>query len=282
MKLEAIRRFAFIETRLLYGGGITARELGGMFGLSRQAAQTVITRYATLHPENIKRDLSLRRQVASEEFQPVYIRKNVRFFLDHLRGQALSGHFFEEVEWSEEVVVQDIGVQIQPRVNVDAVHNLLLGLYHKHPVYAEYRSKKSYNSRVLSPHTIIFAHNRYLVRCYCHLKMAYLDFSMSRFIHTELETEEEWVSGIEDREWHKYIELRYIPNPKLPLQAQRVVREDYMLDEKEPLLIRCRKATAFYIKREMKSEKLMSVAKWVEVEEAKLVSKLTTFSVNDR
>ena len=269
MRIDTIRRFAFIETRLLYGGGITARELGDMFGLSRQAAQSVISRYAALHPENMERDFSLRRQVASEDFHPIYIRKNVRIFLDHLRGQALSGYFFEEAEWSEEIVVEDVAVGITPKVNVDAVYDILLGLFNEHPVYAEYRSKKSYSARILSPHAIIFAHNRYLVRCYCHLKMAYLDFSLSRFRHTELATGEEWVSGTEDREWHEYIELRYVPNPKLPLKAQQVVREDYMLDVKEPLLIRCRKATAYYIKKEMESEKLMSITKWVYAEEAK-------------
>lgn len=263
MKINTIRRFAFIETRLLYGGGITARELADMFRLSRQAAQAVITRYATLHPENIERDLSLRRQIASDGFQPQYIRSNVRLFLDHLRGQALSGNFFEEADWSEEITVEDVGARVKPKVNANAVHDLLFGVLHKHPVYAEYRSKKRYTSRILSPHAIIFAHNRYLIRCYCHFNKAYRDFSLSRFIHTELTKEEEWVSGIKDREWHEFIQLRYVPNPKLSQKTQKAVRADYMLGENEYLSINCRRATAYYVKKEMESEKVASAAKWV-------------------
>ena len=38
--------------------------------------------------------------------------------------------------------------------------------------------------------------------------------------------------------------LRYIPNPKLPLETQQAIREDYMLDKDETLLTRCRKAVA--------------------------------------
>lgn len=266
MKAETIRRFAFIETRLLYGGGITARELGEMFGLSRQAAQAVITRYAALHPENIKRDLSRRRQVARDGFRPKYVRKNVRFFLDHLRGQALSGYFFQDVEWSEEIVVEDVTAGIRPKINIDATHEILLGLFNKHPVYAEYRSKKKFSSRILSPHAVIFAHNRYLVRCYCHLKMAYLDFSFSRFRYAELADREEWVSGMEDKEWNEYIELHYVPNPKLPLSVQNVIREDYLLEGKEVLTVRCRKVAAYYIKKDMENEKIMDMNKWVIVD----------------
>lgn len=271
MKIHTIRRFAFIETRLLYGGGITAQELGDMFELSRQAAQAVIKRYATLHPENIERDLSLRRQVASENFRPLYIQQDVRLFLDHLRGQALSGFFFEEVYWSEDVTVEDVGVRIKPKIHIDAAQALLLGLFYKHPVYVEYMSKKKKGSRLLSPHAIIFAHNRYLVRCYCHLEKVYLDFSMSRVMHAELKKEEEWVSGTEDVKWQEYVELRYVPNPKLPLEAQEAIREDYLLGKNEPFRIRCREATVFYIRKEIESEKIRSTTKWVPAEEAKLI-----------
>jgi len=263
MKSDIYRRFAFIEARLLYGGGITAREFGDMFGLSRQAAQNIIARYAAHHPGNMVRDLSLRRQVAGEEFHPEYIRANVQYFLDHLRGQTLSGFFFQDVEWNEEIVVDDVTAGIRPKINIDAAHNLLLGLFNKYPLYAGYRSKKRYSERILSPHAMIFARNRYLVRCYCHLKEQYLDFSLSRFRHTEPATVEEWISGEDDKNWHTYTELSYVPNPKLPLRTQLVVREDYMLDDQETLVIPCRVAMVYYIKKEMGSEMVMNLAKWI-------------------
>ncbi len=267
MKIETTRRFSFIETRLLYGGGITARELGDMFGLSRQAAQGIITRYTTLHPDNIKRHLSKRCQVAGENFKSKYIRNNVRYFLDHLRGQTLSAYFLQDVEWSEEIIVEEVATGIKPKINIDATHKILLGLFNKQPIYTEYRSKKNYSARILSPHVIIFARNRYLIRCYCHSKMAYLDFSLSRFRYTKLLTKEEWVPGTEDKEWHEYIELRYMPNPKLPPEIQKVIQEDYMLNDDESLLIHCRKAIAYYLKEEIESETIMSINKWVRAEE---------------
>lgn len=262
MKIGAIRRFSFIETRLLYGGGITARELGDMFGLSRQAAQSVISQYCTLHPGNIERDFSKGRQVAPEGFEPKYIRANVRLFLDHLRGQALSGFFLEEAEWGEDVCIEDVSSRIQPKVQVDAVHDLLLGLYEKCPVYAVYRSKTGISDRMLSPHGIIYAHNRYLVRCYCHNRLAFLDFSLSRFVETQLVLGQEWVSGREDREWNEYTALEYQPNPALPLETQKALREDYMLGENEVFQIKCRKALAIYVIREMEGGGA-SRAKWV-------------------
>ena len=97
--------------------------------------------------------------------------------------------------------------------------------------------------------------------------MAYLDFSLSRFRYTKLLTKEEWVPGTEDKEWHEYIELRYMPNPKLPPEIQKVIQEDYMLNDDESLLIHCRKAIAYYLKEEIESETIMSINKWVRAEE---------------
>jgi hypothetical protein len=61
MKLDTQSRFAFIETRLYWGEGVTARELAEVFGFARQTAQGVIEDYRRRHPEAIVFDASRKR-----------------------------------------------------------------------------------------------------------------------------------------------------------------------------------------------------------------------------
>jgi hypothetical protein len=73
MKKDTLNRFAYIETRLYWGGGLTAGELAQACDLTRQNAQGVIKAYRDKHPGNIAFDTSLKRQVAGEHFEPNYI-----------------------------------------------------------------------------------------------------------------------------------------------------------------------------------------------------------------
>lgn len=50
MNHDRLKRFAFIEVRLLWGGGLTAMALAKGFGIARQNAQQTIEAYRQKHP----------------------------------------------------------------------------------------------------------------------------------------------------------------------------------------------------------------------------------------
>ena len=76
MKSDTSNRFAYIETRLQWGDGLTARELAETFRLTRQTAQGLIDEYRRRYPGNLHFDPSFKKQLPGESsFPPVTYRR---------------------------------------------------------------------------------------------------------------------------------------------------------------------------------------------------------------
>ena len=88
MKSDTSNRFAYIETRLQWGDGLTARELADAFRLTRQTAQGLIDEYRQHYPDNLYFDPSKKKQVPRESFSPRHISKDAGHFMDFLRGMS--------------------------------------------------------------------------------------------------------------------------------------------------------------------------------------------------
>ena len=166
-------RFAYIETELFWGDGVTAGQIASTFGLSRQIAQKVIDRYRKEHPGQIYYNAGQRRHIPTESFEPHYIRTSPIAFLDYLRGQALVGLYHEDQDWSDLAVV-DVDRLLHPELPVPPIRTLLAALRRQEAVTIDYRKKDlkpgSVTTRVVSPHHLIFADGRYHIRAYCHQK----------------------------------------------------------------------------------------------------------------
>ena len=70
MKFDTLIRFAYIETQLFWGDGLSAGELAKFFDSTRQTAQAVINAYRQQHPDQMEYDGSLKRHVATEVIEP--------------------------------------------------------------------------------------------------------------------------------------------------------------------------------------------------------------------
>jgi hypothetical protein len=248
MKLDMKRRFAFIETRLYWGEGVTAAELGEAFGISRQSAQAVIAAYRKEHPGQLLRDKKGKRQIPADTFEPTGIRRDTEAFLDYLRGQALLAHYMEDAEWSD-VPFVDADRLTRPGLNGETVRCVLGGLYGRRAVAIYYQSKSRRSWREISPHHLVFAANRYHLRAYCHQAQVYLDFTLSRILDTGT-AGNEWVSGEGDVEWREYQTLIFNSCP-LDSDAQAAFLLDYPDAVNGRLSIHCRRALAHYVIREM-------------------------------
>lgn len=248
MKNDIIR-FAFIETRLLWGGGLTARQLADAFGLARQNAQKVISQYRQRHPENIRR--VGRKQVASSVFTPYYIRSGARNFLDYLRGQSMLAYYLDIPDWID-MPFHDVDHLLRGRLHNSIMHEMLAALREKRVVTLYYHAKTGARMRDFSPNQLIFASNRYHIRGFCHLTLRYLDFVLSRITHAE-PADREWVSSDDDREWNSFDILLFRPNPELPEEAINALRLDFALglDDNDSFQVKCRRALKGYVKRAM-------------------------------
>lgn len=246
-------RFAYIETELFWGDGVTAGQVASTFGLSRQMAQRAIDRYRKEHPGQMYYAAKQKRHLPMTSFEPHYIRTTPIAFLDYLRGQALVGLYREDQNWSD-LAVMDVDRLLRPDLPIPTIRTVLAALRRQQAVMIDYRKKSlepgAVTSRVISPHHLVFADDRYHIRAFCHTKKRYLDFVLSRIVHAEIATDD-WISAEYDREWNEFVELRLKPNPSLPASVQEAVLRGFEKAEPGSRSLRARKALLFYIKRKL-------------------------------
>lgn len=249
MKNDTLERFAYLETQLYWGGGITAGELAQAFDLARQTAQSVIDSYRRLHPASMEFCPSRKRHIARRDFEPHYIRVGAGEFLDYLRGEVMIAHYRDIEDWSS-LSLHDADSLFRPRLRREPIHIVLSALRKQRAVTIEYQSKFRILSRDFSPNHLIFADNRYHVRGYCHMTREFLDFVLSRIVHAE-ESPAEWFSSHDDEEWNRIVELRFKPNPQLPDEARQALNWDHPMNSNGCWVITCRQAIAYYVRREL-------------------------------
>ena len=264
MKSDTSTRFAYIETRLQWGEGLTARELAETFRLTRQTAQGLIDEYRRHYPDNLYFDPSKKKQLPRESFSPRHISKDAGHFMDYLRGHELMGHYLEQAEWSELSLV-DVDRFTRPKLSFSNTRELLASLRNRNSLRVTYRAKSRHLDRDICPHSIIFASNRYHVRAHCHLSKRFLDLVISRIDNCRA-SQEPWVPPSQDGEWNGYADIVFTVNHSLPQPSVVAIRMDYNLKESENLTVTCRKALAFYVRRQLLAvDRKYGMPRWVEL-----------------
>jgi predicted DNA-binding transcriptional regulator YafY len=248
MKHDILRRFAFIEARLLWAGGLTASELAETFGIARQNAQQTIKTYAERHPDQFERDKRQRRQVPTEGFKAQYIREDVGRFLDYQRGASYTANLYDEPSWADLPFV-DADTLARPLYDKEAARTALTALQRHNVVVIGYWAMSGARSRRISPHHLVYADERYHLRAYCHESDLFRDFNLARIVTADL-SNQAWVSGAADSDWHNRVDLEFVVNPELPDEAKAALRQDHIKAGQTTLRVPgVRRAIAFYVKR---------------------------------
>lgn len=249
MKHDMLRRFAFIEARLAWAGGLTAGELADAFGIARQNAQQSISAYGEQHPGQMRYDPALRRQVPEEGFEANYIRDDVGRFLDYQRAASCIAHFYDEPSWAD-LPFTDADALARPLYDREAARTALTALRRRSAVVISYWAMSSARTRRISPHHLVHADERYHLRAYCHETQEYRDFNLARIVTADLSAAD-WVSEADDQDWHTRIDLEFEINPELPEHAKGALREDHIKPGDATMkILGARKAIAFYIKQQ--------------------------------
>lgn len=250
MNHDMLRRFAFIETRLLWGGGLTAGDLAAAFGIARQNAQQTITDYCRKHPRQLRYERGQHRQVRTDEFKVNYVRDDVGRFLEYQRAIAHTALYHDDPAWVD-LPFADVDDLAKPIYDKGAARAVLRALRRQETVEIEYWSKQATGVRRISPHHLVFADGRYHVRAYCHELLEWRDFVLSRIVGGR-RVDDPWVSGERDRDWQQREDLSFTVNPALPPSAQAAVRLDYLSPGTENLLVQgIRKALTLYVRRRL-------------------------------
>lgn len=244
-----IRRFAYIETCLYWSGGITAGQLGKTFGIARQNAQASIEAYRRENPGNMVYNRSTRRHEASRSFTPQHINQEPRHYLNYLRGNSLTNHFWEDEDWGH-LPVEDVDALFRPYLDVQITRKVVSAIQDQQALQLYYHTKAGgFENLTIAPNHLVYASSRYHVRAYCYDRNRFIDLVLSRMLEAEI-SHEDWVSSDEDHDWHTFVEFCFMPNPELPESLKQTLLLDFRL-ENSIYVIPARKALAGYILREM-------------------------------
>lgn len=250
MKHDLLRRFAYIDTCLYWGEGVTAPHLAKVFGIARQNAQKVIEKYRKMYPDNMEYDPSLKCHRATDAFKTDNISTRSNAYLDYIGAIATVERYWDEKVWNHVPFETDARF-LKPPQHRRIIKTVLFAIREQRVMHIIYRSKDKTDSITVSAHHLVYANYRYHIRAYHHEKNWFVDLVLTRILEANITTDETWVSEDSDQRWHHYLSLEFEINPKLPLEAQQALQADYSLGSKKSRTITVRHAMLGYICREM-------------------------------
>lgn len=249
---DTLARYRLVEILAFWEGRVVAAQLGEAFGIGRQQAQKVLRRYREEAPGNLAYDESRRGFLPTADFQPRFTRGRVEEYL-HLLGahddldSPFAGLGLGAAD-TESLPLPSRAVD--PHVVRELVKAARAGR-RLEVTYASFRNPAG-EERILVPHTLVFAAGRWHVRAYCEKHRDYRDFVLSRFRGVPEEAGEmlgeHGRSG--DEAWQTRVEVRLIPDRRLPAEEREMLAVDYGMQDGE-LALHCRGPLVLYALREL-------------------------------
>lgn len=215
-----------IENFALWEGRINTRHLIDMLSIGRQKASELLGEYQALYPKNLEYDASLKGYKTTADFQAHFSSGHIDDY-----GQMLQRcesptylslfetgfcHIEAPLRNISPALVQPIIRAIKEQLRLDIGYTSL--------------SSPAYESRIISPHCLVFDGIRWHTRAWCEKNQDYRDFVLSRF-NGDYEFEgPASKTGAQDTRWHTWLELVIQPDPRLSKENQRLLELDYQME----------------------------------------------------
>jgi len=242
--------FLIIENFALWEGRVNTTYLRNILGVSRQKASDLFALYQHLHPENLHYDASLRGHVPTDEFSPYYASGHID---DYSQLLYRSGHpeylsIFETGFCYLEAPLRNISPKL--------VQPIMRAIRDKLRIDIGYTSLSSpeYESRIISPHCLVFDGIRWHVRAHCGKSNEFRDFVLSRF-NGEAEFEGPATHTVEqDEPWNTVLDLVIQPDPRLAEEKRRLLELDYQMENGQRV-IQVRAALVMYLTQRLRLDR---------------------------
>ena len=248
LKWGVERRLEFIEFRLFWEGGVNRSDIINTFDVSVPQASKDLTLYQDRAPNNAFYDKSAKRYVASEHFEPHFLKPDPDGYLSRLRSVA-EGLIDLSESWITQV--PDTDIALTPRRDIDAavLRTVLGAVRDRRSVNARYQSMSKDRPdpiwRRITPHA--FGHDgfRWHVRAYCHVTDKFKDFLLPRILGIGA-LGEPGMAANQDALWHGRFGVEIGPHPDLTPSQKAVVAKDYGM-EGGSVVLTVRYAMLFYV-----------------------------------
>jgi len=248
------RRLEFIDFRLRWDRTVNRGELVNFFRISTQQASADLGRYAELAPQNMEYDKSLKTYRATSLFTPVIAPEDAQGYLGALSALSV-GSVAASASFIGWRPAHDI-VRVPARaISTEILLRILWAIRDGEELNILYQSMRrpSPAKRWIAPHALAFDGHRWHVRAWCHENAAFRDFVISRIQRVHL-SRKAAVTGDADGWWHTYVDVLIRPRVGLSNGQRDAIEADFGMIRGR-LKLKCRKALAFYLLRQMQLDR---------------------------
>lgn len=248
LKWGVERRLEFIEFRLFWEGGVNRSDIIDTFDVSVPQASKDLTLYQERAPHNAIYDKSAKRYIASDHFEPHFLKPDPDSYLSRLRSVA-EGLIGLSDSWITQLPETDIA--LTPRRGIDAgvLRTVLSAVRDGRSIEVRYQSMNKERPdpvwRRITPHAFGYDGFRWHVRAYCHVTDKFKDFLLPRILGIR-ELGEPGVDTQQDTLWHDRFGIVIGPHPDLTDSQKAVVAKDYGMKGGSAVLT-VRYAMLFYV-----------------------------------
>jgi hypothetical protein len=227
LKWGVERRLEFIEFRLFWEGGVNRSDIIDMFDVSVPQASKDLTLYQERAPHNALYDKSAKRYVASNRFQPCFLKPDSAAYLNQLRS-VTEGILDRSHAWIGQFPPYDATPTPGRGVEIDTLRSVVSAIRRSDAIEVKYQSlsRPEPQWRWIAPHAIGFDGFRWHIRGFCEIDRAFKDFVLSRIIEIR-ETKPSEAKSEDDIDWCEMVTLEIGPHPALSGTQQKVVALDY-------------------------------------------------------
>ena len=227
LKWGVERRLEFIEFRLFWEGGVNRADIIEMFDVSVPQASKDLTLYQERAPLNAIYDKSAKRYIASDQFQPCFLRPDPAGYLNQLRSIS-EGILDQSHAWIGQSLPYDAAPTPVRGVNAEILRSVVAAIRRSEAIEVRYQSlsRPEPRWRWIAPHAIGFDGFRWHARAFCETDRTFKDFLLSRMLETR-GTRHSEASSDADADWHQHVTIEIGPHPELSDTQKKVIALDY-------------------------------------------------------
>jgi hypothetical protein len=248
LKWGVERRLEFIEFRLFWEGGVNRSDIINTFDVSVPQASKDLTLYQERAPQNAIYDKSAKRYIASEHFEPHFLKPDPDSYLSRLRSVA-EGLTELSDSWITQLPETDIALTPKRDIDAGVLRALLVAVREGRSIEVHYQSMNKMRPgpvwRRMTPHAFGYDGFRWHARAYCHLDNKFKDFLLPRILDVG-EMGEAGAEPQQDCLWRNRFGIVIGPHPDLTAGQKAVVAKDYGMGHGSTVLT-VRYAMLFYV-----------------------------------
>ncbi len=236
-KFDVLQRYRLIEIIALWEGKLNTSHLIECFGIGRQQASKDINEYIDkVADNNLVYNKSLKGYVPSDDFMPKVTKGCLEEYLQLISRKDELINTFENIRFGFDDVIR-VAAPIL-RVKPSIVRHIISACRNNERIEVDYRSVSAPNKegRIIAPHSMVHAGNRWHVRAFCEKNQDFRDFVLTRFYDIPETLGKTKSTKEQDIKWNTLVNVCFCPDPRLSLEQQEIVANDYGMQEKRLLL----------------------------------------------